>query len=241
MKMKLFRKLYNYIICLRYPFYKNRNVWTGKFLGYSSTWYADIPEGWRKAFGKQFSKELKKQLKKDKQLHTFRFSEIKEKYGTLRIYTFGCSEECQKIINKYENISRNICINCGKYTEYETEGYILPLCPKHLREYEKLSNEDDITKYRMEYAEELDIDDKLKQLLNLNNKQDIIEYIYKQLHNEDMFYIYSNIRYKKFNNNKLVVTYWRDINPAIDSMYCSVNSKTGDIWVNSSIKEFEKF
>ena len=63
-------------------------------MGYGYTWYDDIPEGWRKAFGKQLSKELKKKKKKDNQLKTFRFSQIKEKHGSLCIYTQGCSEEC---------------------------------------------------------------------------------------------------------------------------------------------------
>lgn len=41
----IFRKICNFLLCLRYPFYKSRNVWTGKFLGYEFTWYDDIPKG----------------------------------------------------------------------------------------------------------------------------------------------------------------------------------------------------
>lgn len=238
--MKLFRKLYNYILCLRYPFYKLRNILTDEFCDYGYTWYDNIPIGWRKAFGKQLSKELKKQLKKDNQLHTFRFSEIKEKYGSLNIYTSGCSEECWKLFDKYENISRNICINCGRYTEFETKGYVIPLCAECLREKEHLSYEDDISNYRMEYIDVLVIDDELKQLLNQNNKENIIEYIYKKLHNKDVLYIYSNIRYKKI-KKELVVTYWRDINPAIDCLEYSASPKIEAMLISPSIKEFEEF
>ena len=130
----LIRKIKNYFFCLRYPFYKVRNVWTDKFMGYDHTLYDHIPEGWRKAFGKQLSKELKKQLKKDNQLKTFRFSQIKEKYGTLRLYNFGCSEECMKLLDKYEKLSKEYCIECGKKAKYETEGYILYLCEECFEE-----------------------------------------------------------------------------------------------------------
>ena len=121
MKMKIFKYIYNYFLCLRYPFYKSRNVWTDKFMGYGYTWYDDIPIGWRKAFGKQLSKELKKQLKKDNQLKTFRFSQIKEKYGSLCIYTQGCSEECWELLDKYEKLSKEYCISCDKKAKYKTE------------------------------------------------------------------------------------------------------------------------
>lgn len=137
-KIKIFitsiiKKIKNYFFCLKYPFYKNRNVWTDKFLGYSMTRYEDIPEGWRKAFGKQLSEDLRKQLKKDKQLHTFRFSQIKEKWGKLRLYTFGCSEECWDIIRKYEALSKKYCIYCGKPATHKTTGYVLYLCKDHCK------------------------------------------------------------------------------------------------------------
>ena len=104
-------------------------------MGYDHTLYDHIPEGWRKAFGKQLSKELKKQLKKDNQLKTFRFSQIKEKYGTLRLYTFGCSKAVQNILDKYEELSEEYCIYCGKKSKYKTEGYILYVCEDCLYKY----------------------------------------------------------------------------------------------------------
>lgn len=131
---KIFKYIYNYFLCLRYPFYKSRNVFDGKFNGYGFTWYDAIPIGWRKAFGKQFSKDLKKQLKKDNQLKTFRFSDIKEKWGTLHIYTFGCSEECWGLLDRYKELSSHYCIECGKKGEIHSEYYSAPLCNKHFKE-----------------------------------------------------------------------------------------------------------
>ena len=71
----------NFFLCLKYPFLKVRNVWTGKFCGYNGTYLDWIPHGWKKAFGKQLCKDLRKALIKDKNLYKFRFSDIKEKYG----------------------------------------------------------------------------------------------------------------------------------------------------------------
>lgn len=48
-------------------------------MGYGHTLYDEIPEGWRKAFGKQLSRDLKKALIKDGYLKEFRFSYIKVK------------------------------------------------------------------------------------------------------------------------------------------------------------------
>ena len=42
----------NFFFLLKYPFMKSRNVWDGKFMGYSHTFYNHIPVGWRTAFGK---------------------------------------------------------------------------------------------------------------------------------------------------------------------------------------------
>ena len=124
----LFRKIHNFFFCLRYPFYKSRNVWSDKFLGYSCTWYDAIPEGWRIAFGKQLSKELRAALKKDKLLRTFRFMDIKEKWGELCLYNNGVRDNTDRVITKYEKLSTAYCINCGKPVRYITQGYILYIC-----------------------------------------------------------------------------------------------------------------
>jgi len=120
--------LSNYILCKRYPFYRYRNEFTDKPLGYRYTFYGDIPYGWRKAFGKQFSKELKSALIKDGYLKTFRFIEIKEKYGELRLYSTDYGPESSKVLEKYENISIGFCIRCGKPARYCTQGWIEYLC-----------------------------------------------------------------------------------------------------------------
>lgn len=94
----------------------------------SYTEWDAMPARWNKAFGKQYLKELKKQLKKDKMLYKFRIVDLKEKYGTLRLYCNYGSEELYNIINKYESLSWNTCIKCGKPATKYSEGWICPYC-----------------------------------------------------------------------------------------------------------------
>lgn len=87
-----------------------------------------LEPGWRKAFGIQICKEIKSALKKNKLLYKYRIVQIKEKFGSLRWYDNGAPEEVYHIINKYENISYNTCICCGKPAKYRTIGWISPYC-----------------------------------------------------------------------------------------------------------------
>lgn len=127
---KIFRCIKNYFFCKRYPFMQARNVWTGEPCGYEFTWYDDIPKGWRKAFGKQFLKELKRVLKKNNEMESFRFHQIKEKYGSLRLYSGSATSETLNVLLKYESLSEKYCYFCGKPVKYETQGYILYVCEK---------------------------------------------------------------------------------------------------------------
>lgn len=122
-----------------------------KFLDYlwilpSYTEWDDMPEGWNKAFGKQYLKELKTQLKKDKMLYKWRILQLKEKYGTLRLYCNYGSRELYQIIQKYEDLSWNTCIKCGKPATLISDGYICPYCdecfPKNYTiQYRKINGE----------------------------------------------------------------------------------------------------
>ena len=93
-----------------------------------------MDEGWLRRFGIQMMKELKKQLKKDKMLYSFRITQIKEKFGGLRFYVECASNEVYDIINKYENMSYDICISCGQDAKYTTRGWICPYCEECVTE-----------------------------------------------------------------------------------------------------------
>lgn len=136
----LLKRIYNFFFCLKYPFYK-MELYSAekkkKKTSYSWTWYTSIPDGWQKAFGKQLSKDLKKVLKETKQLKTFKITDIKEKWGVLRIYSTNCSDEVDAVLDKYEQLSMCYCINCGSPVRYHTEATIAYLCETCFMQYVK--------------------------------------------------------------------------------------------------------
>ena len=88
-----------------------------------------MPEGWRKSFGIKMCKEIKQELKKHNYLYQYRITQIKEKFGSLRWYDVGSPKGCiNKIIDKYESISRYTCINCGDKAKYISKGWVSPYC-----------------------------------------------------------------------------------------------------------------
>lgn len=125
-------------LCEKYPFL----TWYGNplYIGYteedgpdySYTWEDELPEGWRKAFCPQMWDELKEILERHNYLDKFRFTQIKEKYGTLRLYNNGAPEEAYNEIedweDKYDRLSEKTCINCGKPAKYTSLGWISPWC-----------------------------------------------------------------------------------------------------------------
>ena len=72
--------------------------------------------------------ELKAELERIGFLDEYRIVQIKEKYGFLRWYDNGISREGHSIIAKYEEMSKSICICCGKPATQITLGWISPFC-----------------------------------------------------------------------------------------------------------------
>lgn len=169
-KINIFRYISNLILCLKYPFIR----WYGDplYRGYphkkhyslSYTWFDEIPYGWRKAFGKQLLKEIKKAgkpfIKQGKKWNDIlSWEQIKEKYGTLRLYA-SAIDEIQDILSKYEAMSEGYCVCCGKPARYMTKGWVEFYCEdcyvKHLKHF-GLKEKEDIDKAKEK--ERLTIDD----------------------------------------------------------------------------------
>ena len=97
-----------------------------------------MDRGWRKAFGIDICKEIKKALKKEHYLRKYRIMQIKEKWGELCWYDAGAPQSVFDIIRKYETISYNTCIECGKPAKYRSTGWVEPYCedclPQSIRE-----------------------------------------------------------------------------------------------------------
>lgn len=128
-------KFKNKKLCKRYPFLTVCDWWTGKPIkDYNFTYLDDIPEGWRKAFGKQMCEEIREVLIKGNYLYDYQVVQIKEKYGQLRWYDCGVPasiyRELQDIIYKYEDISERTCIRCGRPATKISLGWISPFCDR---------------------------------------------------------------------------------------------------------------
>lgn len=163
---KLVKWIKNWFFCKKYPFWRARNTMTGKRLGYSFTWYDCIPEGWKKAFGEQLSEDIKKAGKESrkKNKHHLKWKDmlvwwqIKEKWGYLCLYA-SATEEIRDVLDTYEDLSSQYCINCGEKTSYVTDGYVEFLCDSCFNKYLDRLN---LTKKQRTY---------LKRTCSLKNKE----------------------------------------------------------------------
>lgn len=111
-----------------------------------------MDKGWKIRFGEDICKEIRNSLlliyikneypsnivdklrcyyKGIKRLFSYRIQQIKEKYGSLRWYAYGNTEDTLKIIEKYEKLSEHTCIICGKEATYRSTGWICPYCDNH--------------------------------------------------------------------------------------------------------------
>ena len=112
----------------KYPWLRTLNLYTGKVENQYDA-MDDMPDGWRIAFGDMFCEEMDAAIKKENAVDEFYISQLKEKFGALRVYPSGTTPEISSIIRKYEFLSHYICAHCGKPDVYMTNtGWILPLC-----------------------------------------------------------------------------------------------------------------
>lgn len=133
------KKQFNRELCEKYPWLIPTNRWTGKIVedyDYDYTELDAMPDGWRIAFGDQMVEELNQEFVKGGFVNDYRITQIKEKYGGLRWYDNGNTEEGYNIINKYESLSRRICICCGKPAKYITFNWISPFCEDCIKDIE---------------------------------------------------------------------------------------------------------
>ena len=116
-----FKAIYYFFYFMKYPFWQPRNVWTGKKY-WTFSEYDLISLGWRKAFGKQLTNDLKEVLKKSKQLKSFYFVQIKEKWGALVLDPCSTTEEVYDLLHYYEHLSICYCEDCGRQARYKRLG-----------------------------------------------------------------------------------------------------------------------
>lgn len=120
-----------------YPYLAPKNAWTGELdkdydYSYMHGEY-DIPEGWQVLF-LLYCKNIRPLLLATNYLDKFYFTQVKEKYGTLRLYNGGYPNNFEHITSVYEGFSEYICQVCGKPSKFETGGWIGYFCPQCLFE-----------------------------------------------------------------------------------------------------------
>ena len=125
-KMQIFR---NKKLVKRYPWIAPVDWNWNRIKGYSFTMYDDVPIGWKRAFGKIMLEEYREVLIRNHYLRDFQWEQVKEKYGTLRLYSNGAPEAVLNLESKYDYISGFFCISCGRMNSpVLTGGWVEPLC-----------------------------------------------------------------------------------------------------------------
>jgi hypothetical protein len=60
------------------------------------------------------------------------FTDIKDKFGSLRVYGFNITDEQQVIIDKYEKLSTETCATCGAKGELRVKNqWLYVACEEH--------------------------------------------------------------------------------------------------------------
>jgi hypothetical protein len=120
-----------------YPYLQPRKMTTGEIHpDYDYLFIVgeyDIPGGWLQLF-LQCCEDIKEPLIKADYLDKFRFTQVKEKYGSLRLYSYGATNEVKDILDKYEFLSRQVCCVCGKPATTQTYDWICPYCFEHIKD-----------------------------------------------------------------------------------------------------------
>ena len=118
-----------------YPYLLPRNLWTDEV---SPDYNYDhirgefeLPPGWERLF-LLYCMHLKPILMKHNYVDKFRFTQIKEKSGRIRLYDNGAPMEAHNLEQIFYTLSGGICEYCGKKAVYETHGWIEVLCKEHV-------------------------------------------------------------------------------------------------------------
>ena len=140
-----------------YPWLARRNRYNDELLEDDQwTELDDMPDGWRIAFGEQMCKEMNNEMLtwSEEEYDDFRIIEIKEKYGSLRVYVNHEPEKLHEIIKKYSKMSEEICVDCGKPARWISTGWVCPYCDNCAHEIYKHTRKSDWNKCFIEIKKE---------------------------------------------------------------------------------------
>ena len=140
--VQLVKLPYYYILFKRYPFLNP--LQTLKTKGFHMCFYTYslldcMPKGWNKAFGLQMAKEIKQWLK-EHNVTDYEVTDVKEKWGRLYWYDNGPSQLYGDVVVKYEIMSADLCVRCGKKASHVSRGYMLPFCEDCMQKEKSIRN-----------------------------------------------------------------------------------------------------
>lgn len=95
----------------------------------------DLPTGWQRGFAACLEEDLRKAIVENGVVN-FKTVQIKEKFGTLRLYynvtydgTKNADDAIEQVITAYEHISARTCIVCGAFPVPIADwGWLSPIC-----------------------------------------------------------------------------------------------------------------
>lgn len=124
----------------RMPYLMPRNVFTDEVpdnydFGYIRGEF-ELPHGWFRLF-LQMCEDIREPLIKADQLDSFRFTQIKEKWGYMECYNFGAPKTVQDIIDDYRYVSKFVCCECGKPATVQTNVWVENYCQECAEKYEQ--------------------------------------------------------------------------------------------------------
>lgn len=121
-------RIKNWFICLKYPWLAvNSGVYPWLDGGYDETWLDCMPYGWKKRFGWDLVHDIHAYLKKHN-IKDYHIDQVKEKWGELRWYDNLGSDFYENVFKKYEQLSRETCVECGAPATLRSMGWICPYC-----------------------------------------------------------------------------------------------------------------
>lgn len=95
-------------------------------------WGFETGDGWFQLIW-DLSEKLEAEIKKqpEEKRHFYRASQVKEKFGTLRFYMTGETDEMRKAIAQAEELSETTCETCGKPGKTNESGWLKTTCGEH--------------------------------------------------------------------------------------------------------------